>query len=174
MVGSTVIWFPIYRTVYLFVSPAVSLPDRLGVNTSECWSAFLAVHLHSHLAACQPDQLAWQSLHLMACLVGRLAACFHVSLPPHPSVCVLVNAMACIDGVPLCAHEDVPRSQLSYIINAGKQRQIQLYLKIPNYFYCTHKNTFCELRSVPWLGWMKICSTRISIFNQWIVHSSLI
>ena len=41
---------------------------------------FLTVHLHPRLAACQPDQPACQSLHLMARLSGRPAACLHVCL----------------------------------------------------------------------------------------------
>lgn len=61
-------YFPICRYVCFSIAPPVNLPDCSGVSTSECRSAFLAVHLYPRLAACRPDQPACQSLHLMACL----------------------------------------------------------------------------------------------------------
>lgn len=83
-------YFPICRCVYFSIAPPVNLPDCSGVSTSECRSAFLAVHLYSRLASCRPDQPACQSLHLMACLFDWLAALFHVCLPMCLSMWLLV------------------------------------------------------------------------------------
>lgn len=84
-----------YLSVHLAVSAPVSLPDCLGVNTSECFSAFLAVHLHCRLAACQPDHLpaslfAWWPVYLPDCV------------PVLTSVCQSVHSSLCTCTHPLC------------------------------------------------------------------------
>lgn len=142
-----------YLWVCLSISPPVSPPDCLRVNTSECWSAFLAVHLHPRLAACQPDHLpASLSSWWLACLADRMPGFMSVCLCAAAPTCLCACQCDCLsDRVPQCSHEDVPWAQLSYITHSNTDWFIHSYRGIflgeenrltwmENCLYCMLKN----------------------------------
>lgn len=127
--------------VSLLLSVCLTARESIRLNVA---LPFLAVHLHPCLAACQPDQPACPSLHLMAGLSGSsLPPCLSVSVPPCLSVPLRVWWSS---FMPPIGRAFIHHGQAKFD-SIIKRLQEENSLKLMgNCSYRMIKNTFCEWR----------------------------